>query len=117
MSEDREQVKRMSDLLKSGATMLFEHCPVCNTPLFKIGDEVYCSKCNKRVLLVKDGREDSIKGLILLDEVEKTVMGKLQETTQLVKNEQDSAKLRELGGLLTVWLEILDRIKQITQKA
>ena len=109
-------MKRMADLLKSGATMIFEHCPECNTPLFKINDEVWCPKCNKRVIIVKEGEEASVAGMLLLDDAEKTIMAKLQETSLWIRNEKDPSKLRELGSLLSTWLEALERLRRIQGK-
>lgn len=117
MSSNNEQMKRMTDLLKSGATMIFEHCPECNTPLFKIKDEIFCSKCNKRVIIVKEGEEDSVASMLLLDETEKTVLAKIHETNLWVSNEKEPAKLRELGNLLSIWLEALQKIRRIKEEA
>lgn len=116
MGSNNEQMKRMTDLLKSGASMIFEHCPDCKTPLFKIKDEVFCPKCNKRIIIVKEGEEDRVAGMLLLDETEKTILAKLHETNLLVSNEKEPAKLQELGNLLTIWLEALQIIRRIKEE-
>ena len=52
------EVKKMAEALKAGATMLNEACPVCSSPLFKMpSDEIYCLKCNRKVILVKTEEE------------------------------------------------------------
>jgi UPF0148 protein len=112
-----EQTKRMADLLKSGATMLFEHCPECNSPLFKIKNDVWCPSCNKRVIIVKEGEESKVTSLLLLEETEKTIMTKLQEINQWIKHEDDPSKLLEMGVLLSKWLEIVGRIRDIQKNA
>lgn len=114
MSGDEETVKRMADLLKSGATMLFEHCPQCGSPLFKIQDEVWCPKCNKRVIIVKEGEETpDLSSSVLLSDVEKIVLSKLQEVSQRIKDENDVSKLETLGNLLSTWLEVLEKVRKI----
>jgi len=114
MSDEKRQLKRMADLLKSGATMLSDHCPECSSPLFKIHDEVWCPNCNKRVIIVKEGEPiPDLVGLTLLDDVKRIVLAKLQENTQQIKNERDPAKLQELGNLISTWLEVLERLKRI----
>ena len=108
------EVKRMADLLRSGATMLFEQCPECNSPLFKIQDEVWCSKCDKKIIFVKE-EEDITKATmsLILNDVEKTLLSKVQECDIQIKNEKDPVKLKEIGNLLSLWLEALDRISKI----
>jgi UPF0148 protein len=116
MSNNDEQMKRMTDLLKSGATMLFEHCPECNAPLFKIKGEMWCSICNKRVIIVKEGEETKITSMLLLEDTEKTIMIKLQEISQEIRNEITPSKLLEMGTLLLKWLEILEKIRNLRKK-
>ena len=113
MSNDAAQMNRMADLLKSGATMLFEHCPECNTPLFKIKEDVWCPSCNKRVIIVEEGEESKVTSLLVLEDTEKTVMTKLQEINQKIRNEENPTKLLEMGQLLSKWLEIVETLKNI----
>jgi len=36
-------IKRMTELLRGGATMLGEHCPLCGSPLFRLrSGEIVC---------------------------------------------------------------------------
>ena len=113
VSSDKEQVKRMADLLKSGAAMLFEHCPQCGSPLFKIRDEVWCPTCNKRVIIVKGGEEiPDLSSSTLLSDVEKIVLSKVQEVSQRIKDEEDVSKLEKLGNLLLTWLEVLEKVRK-----
>jgi uncharacterized Zn finger protein (UPF0148 family) len=102
MSSNNE-VKRMADILRSGATMLFEQCPECNSPLFKIRDEVWCTRCDKKIIFVKE-EEDITKATmsLILNDVEKTLLLKVQE-----------CEIQEIGNLLYLWLEALDRINRI----
>jgi len=97
--------------------MLPEHCPACNSPLFKRNEEVWCAKCNKRVIIVKREEETpKITGSIVLASAEETVLTKVQETTAQIKTEKDPERLQQLGNLLSTWLEALEKLKKI-QKA
>ena len=117
MSEDKEPIKRMADLLKSGATMIFEHCPQCGSPLFKIRDEVWCPTCNKKVIIVKAGEEPpDLSSSTLLSDVERIVLSKIQGISQRIKDEDDVSRLETLGNLLSRWLEMLEKLRRI-QKA
>ena len=116
MSGDDESIKRMADLLKSGATMLFEHCPQCGSPLFKLQDEISCPKCDKRVVIVKTGEEiPDISRSELLRDVESTVLSKLQEISERVRGENDVSKLESLRNLLSIWLDVLDKVRKSQQ--
>ena len=51
----KEESKKMAELLRSGYTMLNLACPICNNPLFRDkNNEIFCSICNKRVLIKKN---------------------------------------------------------------
>ena len=116
MSGDEESIKRMADFLKSGATMLFEHCPQCGSPLFKLQDEIRCPKCDKRVLIVKTGEEiPDLSKSDRLSDVEDTVLSKLQEISDRVREEKDFSKLLALGNLLSTWLDVLEKVQKIQQ--
>ena len=73
-----------------------------------------CPKCDKRVVIIKEGMElaDTTASLILL-EIEETVLTKLQENARWIRTEDDTARLRELGTLLSIWLEALGRIRKL----
>jgi UPF0148 protein len=109
MSED---VKRMADLLKSGATMLSDVCPVCGTPLFKVKGEVFCAKCNKPVVYQKAmSPQATLSPGYLLDSVEMTVIGKISEANEVLKIEKDPEKLSVYSNLVFGWLSMLEKLR------
>ena len=113
MSGDEESIKRMADLLKSGATMLFEHCPQCGSPLFKLQHEIRCPKCDKRVVIVKSGEKiPDVSRSELLSDVESTVLYMLQEISERVRGEKDVSKLESYGSLLSIWLDVLEKVRK-----
>lgn len=116
MSDDKESIKRMADMLKSGATMLFEHCPQCGSPLFKLQDEIRCPKCDKRVVIVKAGEKiPDFSRSELLSSVETTVLYVLQEISERVRREKDVLKMEAYGKLLAMWLDVLEKVKKRQQ--
>ncbi|KON30663.1 hypothetical protein AC480_00575 [miscellaneous Crenarchaeota group archaeon SMTZ1-55] len=118
MSDDTASVKRMADLLKAGATMLFEHCPQCGSPLFKLNDEVRCLTCDKRVVIVKTGDEiPDVSKADLLSDLEIMVLSKLREVSNYVQEETDVTKLTALGSLLATWLDVLEKVRKINKKS
>jgi UPF0148 protein len=91
----------MSELLKSGATMLSKTCPECGSPLFKVGKDIVCAKCNKQVVIVKaTQKEGKITEEAVLSNVEQTVLSKIKE---VILNSQT----------LSIWLDILDKIRKL----
>ncbi len=118
MSKDKNDVarmKRMVDLLRSGATMLADICPICNSPLFKLkSGDVYCPGCEKRVVFVKEG-EDVAKAtqIQVISELTSTASQKLMELTNMAKYESDVDRLYELGRCMLTWLEIFERVRKL----
>jgi len=107
----------MSDLLRSGATMTSEHCPECNTPLFRVKGQLICPKCNKPVVIVREGEEQStVMTLSILGRLEKTLLLKLQESDQGLQEARDLDEERERGTLLNIWLEAMERLKRVQRR-
>lgn len=108
------ELKRMSELLKSGATMLSEACPECGSPLFKVGGDIICAKCNKPVVILKAAeQEERIIGERVLGELEQTIMGKIRAVSTAMDSENDMEKLTVYGRLLSTWLDALDKIRKL----
>lgn len=114
MNNNEPPVKRMADLLKAGATMLFEHCPQCGSPLFKIQDEVWCATCDKKILILKQSEAaPDTATTTLLSALKATVLDKLQDIHQRVQAESDSENLESLATLLSTWLDLYDKIQKL----
>jgi len=109
-----EDVKRMADLLRSGATMLQVTCPVCATPLFKRGKDTFCAKCNRPVAILESAEEEvRFAGQQVLDGLEQVVLGKIAEFDVAIKNERNLAPLRELGEAINTYLSALEQIRRL----
>jgi UPF0148 protein len=116
MNNEETPVKRMADLLKAGATMLFEHCPQCGSPLFKIQDEIWCATCDKKVLILKQSEAaPNTANTALFNDLETTVLAKLREVHQRVRAETDVANLESLAILLSTWLDVYEKIQKHQQ--
>lgn len=106
----------MADLLRSGATMLSDVCPECNTVLFKMKDEVICPKCNRPVVMVKATEDEAkVLGERALVGVEQTLVAKILDAEALIKKESDVERSIQLGTMLSNWLTALERLKRIRQ--
>jgi UPF0148 protein len=108
------EVKKMAELLKSGASMLQETCPQCGSPLFRRGAETFCVKCNKPVVIVRNAEDESrLMTDQILDSAEQTVWAKIQELNVTLKTETDPSKLLTYGSALKTWLEAIDNIRRL----
>ena len=113
MSED---VKRMADLLKSGATMLSDVCPDCGSPLFKVKGDIFCAKCNKPVVYARaTGPQTTVSSSMLLDSVEQTIVTKIAETNELLKVEKDPERLSAYSNLVFGWLSMLEKLHTLKE--
>ena len=105
----------MADLLKQGATLTDLSCPACASPLFKLkSGELWCAKCQKRVILVKEGQtpEEATRP-ILLSTLESTILTKIQEIEKSIRDEKDPEQLQKLTTTLSTLLEDLGKTRKI----
>jgi len=107
-------VRKMAELLKSGAAMLSENCPDCKVPLFRLKGEVLCPNCGRKVLLVKSDEEVAgATASMALAGVEETVMARIADLDRRLKAQTDPGELQSLGNLLSMWLDILAKIRAV----
>jgi len=110
----------MADLLRSGATLTDLACPICSSPIFKLrSGELWCSKCQKRVVIVKEGEDErrpEHAGELLFENLELTLLEKIKEVDSRIREEQDIEQLSKLGEVLSVLLENLERARKIERR-
>jgi len=113
-SMKKKKTNKMVELLLSGATMLSNSCPVCASPLFKVRGDIYCSTCDKKVLIVKEGEESTtIVSSVMLPRIDEIVFSKLQDLNKQMEEEKDPEKLYSIAKLLNALLDILEKIRRI----
>jgi UPF0148 protein len=114
LEQEKQQIRRMSELLRSGATMMSQVCPVCNTPLFRVKGQLLCPRCNKNVVVVKEGEEETtVASISVFGDLENTVLNKLIEIDNAIKATKDVDRAKELANALSIWLDALERLKRI----
>ncbi len=112
-SSKDEVVKRMAELLKSGATMLNDSCPYCHVPLFKLkSGDIICPSCGRRIIYVKEGEEIIAEGIVTLEELRVTILKKLKELNYSMLTETDPERLHIQTKLLLALLDALERVAQ-----
>ena len=114
MSQEEKHIKRMADLLRQGATLTELACPACASPLFRLrSGDLWCVKCEKKVVIVKEGEDPSkITGSIVLENLEATLLTKVQEIQNKMQHEQNMEELQKLGTVLSGLLENLQKIRK-----
>ncbi len=107
---DPSVVKKMADLLRAGAAMLGERCPLCGLPLFRLrSGEVVCP-IHGRVYIVRDEAEYTrvtVQGV--LEQLERYVAGKIADLLKGIDSRNVGGGVDELKG----WLDVLERVERI----
>lgn len=118
MSEESNELRSMTDLLRSGATLTSLSCPACSSPLFRLKNgDLWCGQCEKRVIVVKEeGEADEAQHLAALSMVEETIMVKMMEINERMRGANDPEELRQLSLLLSGLLENLKGIRALRKR-
>jgi UPF0148 protein len=111
---EEQTIKRMADLLRQGLTLTELACPVCASPLFRLkSGELWCAKCEKKVIVVKDEAEIAkITSAAALENLENTLIAKIQEVQSKMQQETNVDELQKLGATLSGLLESLEKIRK-----
>jgi UPF0148 protein len=113
---DKEEtsVKKMAELLRQGATMLAQACPQCASPLLKIGDDIYCATCDRRIVIVEsDDEVESYAIKALIPQLRETLLKKLKTLNTYLESENDTEKLTKLANLMVLLLQALHRLENL----
>ncbi len=113
-TRDPAVIKKMADLLRSGASMLAEHCPICGLPLFRLkSGEVVCP-IHGRVYLVRTEAEATratVEGV--LEQLERLIVEKIGGSLRELREAEFTDEERPRA--LIVWLEALERVERMLQ--
>ncbi|HUS77523.1 MAG TPA: Sjogren's syndrome/scleroderma autoantigen 1 family protein [Patescibacteria group bacterium] len=107
-------MKEMAELLRSGATMMSQSCPECGSPLFRLkSGDIWCAKCRRQVVIVKEGEEAIAEAGAQLVTLEKTLVDKLSSMEELLSAETDLDRLLLLAEVVDALLVSLERLRRI----
>lgn len=110
-------IKKMSTLLLSGATMLTDSCPDCNVPLFKKGEKIFCPNCGRRAVFVRSDEEiKQVEHAHLFSETKETVQdiitGKLNFLAQKLAASEDFEEIKTVAQIMDLLLDISIKISK-----
>ena len=112
-TEDKP-IKRMANLLRQGATLTDLSCPVCASPLFRLKDgTLWCAKCEKKVIVVKEGEEPEKTSSMAYDKLEATLLAKVQEIQNKIQQTENVKELQKLSTALSELLSNLEKVKKM----
>ncbi len=111
---EEQHIKLMADLLRQGATLTEFACPACASPLFRLqSGDLWCAKCEKKVIIVKEGEEASkITGSMVLGKLEATLLVKVQEIQSKMQHEENMEELQKLAAVLSNLLENIEKTRK-----
>ncbi len=96
--------------------MLSDLCPYCYVPLFRIGDEVRCVVCNRRIILVKgDEEERRAKAAVALIELRDILEEKIKQLNTVLP-ELSIEELKDNLEILELLLKVLSETNKLIEK-
>lgn len=111
---ESEHIKRMANLLRQGATLTELACPACASPLFRLKDGMlWCAKCEKKVIVVKEGEEPEKVSGMAYDKLEATLLAKVEEIQTKIQNTENVEELQKLSAALSELLSNLEKVKKM----
>ncbi|MEM3993709.1 MAG: Sjogren's syndrome/scleroderma autoantigen 1 family protein [Desulfurococcaceae archaeon] len=111
MEPARDPIKIMAELLKSGAVMLAEICPVegCNLPLFKLkSGEIVCPVHGKIHVVKTDEEAREVYSMTYMSHVLDRLESLALRTIESLSNIPDADPTD-----LIKWLEVVERIQRL----
>jgi UPF0148 protein len=109
MSKSREKMQLTVELMRRGAVMLKEPCPIDNGVQVRYKEKVFCTTHDDldAALTSKEitygDIASSLKDLILV---------KLKENSVLLENEKDPKKQDEIVSLITNCVDLLNKLEK-----
>lgn len=111
----KEAVKKMSELLRSGAVMLSEKCPAkeCTMPLFRLRTgEVVCPIHGRVYLVRTDEEAREVMAKASTSRVLEMLETRVLEILYKASESPEERGYREIIG----WLEVLERIRKLRKE-
>ena len=104
----------MANLLRQGAILTDLACPACCSPLFRLKNgELWCEKCQKKVIVVKQGEEETkAASSLAMENLEATLLAKIETIQNKIANEERPEELQRLNVVLAGLLDNLEKIRK-----
>ena len=112
---DDAVIRKMAQLLKSGAAMLDRSCPACNVPLFRLKTgEIICPSCGQKFVIVSSDEEElEVYGNLVVRELERSAVMKLSEVSAALRSTSDPESLREILSMAIDLLKVIELSRKV----
>jgi uncharacterized Zn finger protein (UPF0148 family) len=112
--EEQKSIRTMADMLRQGETLTSLACPACSAPLFRLkNDDLWCVTCQKKVIVIREGEEESkVKSTIVMENLEKTLLSKIEEIQNKIQRTGDVGELQKLSNALSELLVNLEQARK-----
>lgn len=117
MSTEARNIQILADMVKKEATLTGLSCPVCSSPFLKTrSGNTYCVHCQKRVMVVNQGMcLTDVTSPLVLNNLETTILTKLQELEKWIEKEKEFETLRRLFEPLSMLIETLEKKERLRE--
>ncbi len=118
-----EGIKAIAAALRAGGTLLNKACPICDSPLIRINEKVYCKVCEKEVIIYQDEKElpaeirKEIKKKVSPSaseedsKVEKTLKGKIEKLRVQLEESDDPDEIIKITEAIDKLLSSLKKMR------
>ena len=110
-------IKRMADLLRTGATLTDLACPNCASPLFRLKDgSLWCGVDEKKVVIVKEGEEPPKPATMsdpAMEKLEATLLAKVADLQGKIEKTDNTDELTKLSLALSELLNSIEKIRKM----
>ena len=106
-----DPVKRAALLLKEGATMLPETCPICGSPLYKLKDGTIVCPIHGEIRKIKSAVEKKKEKKDINTIIDDVIEVALENLDKLISKAYSGSK--EEAEAVLKWLEVLEKASKI----
>jgi UPF0148 protein len=108
LSTTAAKTKTTVELMRKGAVMIREPCPVCNGVQLRYKGKVYCTS-HEDLSAALQAKELSFPDVA--EDLRNILLAKLKETMSLMESERDSERLDKLVALMTKYVDLLRKLE------
>ncbi len=109
------KVKDMAELLRKGAKMTSEVCPICSTPLFEMQGKVWCPSCRREVIVVPRTSYLEAGDMATILSLQRAILNKLSSLTEAIEKEHEMKSLREKLTVALLCIGLLEKTYRLVR--
>lgn len=112
MAHDRgEALRKMTELLRTGAVMLDLTCPICGLPLFRLkSGEIVCPIHGRVHVVSSEEEARRVRVDAVIEELEELAATRL---SSLMRDILTSGDEESLLSIISKWLDIIEKCRRI----